>query len=162
MDITFGDGRESPYFSAILSPHRSLSFKGFKLLMAFFGILSLLIGGWFLMIGAWPVFGFFGLDVLLLYLAFRSNYKWGGVRETVNLTETDLEIVHHPLNGPERSWRFNPYWVQLRLLERRGRSSLLQACSHGRALTFATFLSEDEKKELNHRLGIALHNLKTR
>ena len=62
-------------FSALLTPHRSLGPTGFLILMACLGGLSFVSGIIFVSIGAWPVFGFFGLDVLLVYLAFRANYR---------------------------------------------------------------------------------------
>ena len=64
-----------PVFRALLTPHRSLSPKGFALLMAVLFCVSLASGLFFLSLGAWPVVGFFGLDVLLLYGAFRLNYR---------------------------------------------------------------------------------------
>ena len=64
---------EPTLFSAVLTPHRSLGRVGFLVLMALIGGISFVAGIVFLLIGAWPVFGFFGLDVLLLYWAFRAQ-----------------------------------------------------------------------------------------
>ena len=66
---------EPALFVARLTPHRSLSRAGFVLVMAVLGAISFAAGMVFLLIGAWPVFGFFGLDVLLVYCAFRANYR---------------------------------------------------------------------------------------
>ena len=57
--------REPTIFSAVLTPHRSLSRGGFIVLMLVLGGISLATGIVFLLAGAWPVFGFCGLDVLL-------------------------------------------------------------------------------------------------
>jgi len=62
-------------FSAIITPHRSLGPSGFLIFMLCLGGLSFISGVIFVSLGAWPVFGFFGLDVLLVYLAFRANYR---------------------------------------------------------------------------------------
>jgi uncharacterized membrane protein len=156
MEIVRGDGNRQPFLFALLSPHRSLSAKGFALLMGFFCVVSGVVGGMFLLIGAWPVFGFFGLDVLLLYLAFRASYRASALYETVVLTGRDLDITHHALSGEPRHVRFDPYWVKLKLLERRGRSPLLQAASHGRQITFGDFLSSDEKERLAAELDRSL------
>ena len=56
-------------------PYRSLSKKNFRNLMIIVSIIFFSIGVFFWSLGAWPVFGFLGLDVLLLYLAFKINYK---------------------------------------------------------------------------------------
>lgn len=131
------------------------------MLMTFFTLVSLTVGFWFYFIGAWPVLGFFGLDVALLYFAFRASYRTSASYETVLLTERDLDITRHPLRGEAKNFRFDPYWVKLQLLERRGRSCLLQASSHGRQLVFGEFLSDGEKRELAHKLHAALALLRS-
>ena len=79
-------GADEPFFHALLMPHRSLGRTGFAVLM------GALLFGWaatgaiFLAHGAWPVFGFFGLDVVLLYVAFRVNYRAARVREEVSVS----------------------------------------------------------------------------
>ena len=75
MTADNADDLEPTIFSATLTPHRSLGHIGFLVLMLLFGGVSFITGVLFLVIGAWPVFGFFGLDVLLLYWAFRLNYR---------------------------------------------------------------------------------------
>jgi uncharacterized membrane protein len=64
-----------PFFERVLLPHRSLSPRGFHLLMAVLALISLAIGIGFVSVGAWPVVGFFGLEVALVYLAFRLSYR---------------------------------------------------------------------------------------
>ena len=66
---------EPTIFSAVITPHRSLGGPGFWLLMAAVAGLSFVAGIVFLLLGAWPVFGFLGLDVLLVFWAFRANYR---------------------------------------------------------------------------------------
>src|SRR5712671_3378683 len=85
------------HFDAVLQPHRSLSPTGFWILMAAVTGLSFAAGIAFLLMGAWPIFGFFGLDVALLYLAFRLNYRSGRLVETVRLTDRQLTVRRlHP------------------------------------------------------------------
>ena len=81
-----------PLFDAVLHPHRSLSPSGFVILMVAVSLVCFAAGVAFALIGAWPVFGFFGLDVLLIYFAFRINYRWGRMYETVVLTEDTLTV----------------------------------------------------------------------
>lgn len=162
MEIVRGDGNRQPLLFALLSPHRSLPPAGFRLLMALVALVSLAVGGLFLAIGAWPVFGFYGLDILLLYLAFRNNYRSSALYETVILTDRDLDIAHHALTGETRRARFDPFWVRLQLLDRRGRSPRLQASSHGRSLAFGEFLSTEEKRHLARELDRGLAEVRGR
>src|SRR4051794_41730935 len=68
-------------FEAVLYPNRSLGRGGFIAVMAGVSTVSAAVGGAFLLVGAWPVTGFFGLDVLLLYLAFRAARRAAQRRE---------------------------------------------------------------------------------
>ena len=69
------DPPEPAIFSALITPHRSLGSTGFLMLMLLVGGISFVAGLVFVIAGAWPVMGFFGLDVLLIYWAFRVNYR---------------------------------------------------------------------------------------
>ena len=93
MDENSGANQELLPFRAVLTAHRSLPRVGFKVLMAAVGGVSLVLGMGFLMLGAWPVFGFFGLDVLLVYLAFELNYRAGRLYETVELVPQVLTVT---------------------------------------------------------------------
>src|SRR2546430_14238648 len=79
-------------FSAMLTPHRSLNPTGFLILMGFLSIVSFAAGVAFLVIGAWPVFGFFGLDVLAVFVAFRVNFARAAAREEISVTPTMLHV----------------------------------------------------------------------
>ena len=150
----------STHFSAVLLPHRSLGRKGFVILMSVISGLSFLTGLAFYLRGAWPVMGFFGLDVLLIYGAFRMNYRAALLYETVELTERELKVTRVHPSGQTESWTFNPYWVQLQLEESETTANRLSLRSHGRALALGRFLSDDEKRGFADALGAALYDLR--
>src|SRR5271165_3086223 len=110
--------RESPSpppgspFTALLLPHRSLSRKGFIALMTAISTVSFVSGVLFIALGAWPITGFFGLDVLLCYLAFRWNYQSARLSERIDLEESELRLTRVHPSGKAESWSFNPYWVR--------------------------------------------------
>src|SRR6202022_2926488 len=79
-------------FSALLTPHRSLNRTGFLVLMGFLSAVSFAAGVAFWLMGAWPVFGFFGLDVLAIYWAFRVNYRHARAIEEIRVTPTELHL----------------------------------------------------------------------
>jgi uncharacterized membrane protein len=134
-----------PQFSATLLPHRSLSRKGFVALMLTTGSLSLGAGAAFAIRGAWPVAGFSSLAIILLYLAFRLNYRAARLTESVILAERELRITRRHPSGARESWSFNPYWVRFQHLRRDYEADELSLSSHGRKLVFGAFLSDSEK-----------------
>jgi uncharacterized membrane protein len=155
------DELEPTIFSAVITPHRSLGRVGFLILMAFFGGISFIAGMVFLIAGAWPVFGFFGLDVLLLYWAFRLNYRHAGAYEEVKITPSALTLRKVSHHGRVREWVLNPLWVKLDKVvhEEYGIERLLLV-ARGKQLVIASFLGPDEKANFAKELGSALNKVK--
>ncbi len=128
-------------FSAIITPHRSLGPRGFLIMMLCLGALSFVSGVIFVSIGAWPVFGFFGLDVVLVYLAFRANYRSARAYEEVTVTASELTVRKVNHRGRAQQWTLNPLWVRLeRIVHAEFGIERLFLVSHGRRLTIAGFL----------------------
>ena len=143
-------------FKALLTPNRSLGPKGFLILMAFVSGVSFVAGLAFWMMGAWPIMGFFGLDVALIYVAFRASYKAGRLHETVDLTDDALTVTRVQPSGRKQSWRFNPYWVRVAVEQRVGRCSEMSLASHGQKLVFGAFLTDEERDEFAGALRSAI------
>ena len=145
------------FFDAILHPHRSLSRRGFAIFMGAFTAISLTVGGFFWLQGAWPVFGFFGLDILLVWWAFRRSYRTARMYETVRLTEHELVVHRIGVAGDDRSWTFQPYWLRVTMDDPPEHESQVTLTSHGQTLTVGSFLSPEERldfaKALNEALG---------
>lgn len=77
-------------FAARLTPYRSLGKNGFRILMLAIGSICFVVGLVFAMAGVWPVFGFMGLDFLLIYWAFRLNYRDARSYEDVEVTNRNV------------------------------------------------------------------------
>src|SRR5215510_3565958 len=134
---------EPTIFSATITPHRSLGNVGFLVLMLVIGGVSFAAGMAFLMLGAWPVFGFFGLDVLLIYWAFRVNYRAATAFEEVTVTASELRVRKVSHRGKASEWSFNPLWVRL---DRESHDEFgierLFLVSRGRRLPIASLLGQ--------------------
>ncbi|MDX1400343.1 MAG: DUF2244 domain-containing protein, partial [Kiloniellales bacterium] len=118
-------------FDARLTPHRSLSPRGFLLLMSTICCISFIAGFAFFLVGAWPVVGFLGLDVVLIYFAFRINYRSGRIAEDLKLTREELKVVRTNYWGEEISWSFQPYWLQILTEDPKSRECRVLLRSHG-------------------------------
>lgn len=92
-ETNISSGPGTPVFRAVLSPHRSLSQSGFLIVMIAVGLVSFFVGFAFLLMGAWPVMGFFGLDVALIYWAFKRNYYDGRAAETIEVTPHNVILT---------------------------------------------------------------------
>jgi uncharacterized membrane protein len=152
---------EPKLFSARLTPHRSLNRTGFLVLMAFVAAVSFAAGVMFLVMGAWPVLGFFGLDVLVIYWAFRINFRSADATEDIVVTPSELRVRRVSHRGRLVEWSFNPLWVQL---EQTGDPEFgierLYLVSRGRRVSIAHVLGPDEKASFAKALLAALHTAK--
>ena len=148
---------EPTIFSATLTPHRSLGPTGFVIFMAVLGAMSFVSGMVFLIAGAWPIFGFLGLDVLLVYWAFKANYRSARAYEEVTVTPSELTLRKVSDRGRVRQWVLNPVWVRLDREEHEEFGiERLWLVSHGRKVALASFLGPAEKREFAHALSAAL------
>jgi len=148
---------EPTLFSAIITPHRSLSGTGFLVVLGLVGGLSFVGGMFFFLLGAWPVVGFLGLDVLLVYWGFRANYRAAAAFEEVTVTPSELRLRRVSHRGEVAEWTLNPVWTKLdrETHEEYGLLKLFLV-SRGRRLAVAGFLSPQEKESFAAALSTAL------
>jgi uncharacterized membrane protein len=144
------------FFERVLLPYRSLPPRGFNILMLVLTGVSVVVGIAFVSLGAWPVCGFFGLDVGLVYLAFRLSYRSARQRETVRLAEEELTVERVGVRGDRHFWCFQPFWVRVIFEERPDESSRLALASHGKVLPIGTFLPLPVRREVATTLRDAL------
>ncbi len=148
-------------FRALLTPHRSLGRKGFAVLMAVLIAIWIGIGIAFLSLGAWPVFGFFGLDVLALYLAFRWNYRAARAREEVTISRTRLDIRKVAPSGRSEAHSFNPFWTRFDV-DRHDEIGITRMAveGEGRKVSIGGFLNPDDRESFATAFGRALATAK--
>ena len=144
------------FYDARLSPYRSLPPRGFALVMLVLGAASFIMSVGCVLIGAWPIIGFFGLDVALVYVAFRASYRSARKTEHLRLTQDEMTVERIGVRGDRRSWRFEPFWLRLVFEEPDEDSNRLYLASHGKTLSIGGFLAPTERKKLYHDLKHAL------
>ncbi len=153
--------QQSSPFEAVLYPNPPLGAVGFLLFMAVLGTVSFCIAAMFVAMGAWPVSGFFGLDFVLVGLAFHSVRRTARRREFVRLGERKLEVERVEPNGRRQSWSFEPYWVQVEIDDPPRTDSPLILRSHGRGISIGSFLTPQERLEFAQALRSALRRHRT-
>jgi len=144
--------------SFLLTPHRSLSRHGFLIVMGTIAGLNLIGGTVFWLLGAWPVVGFMGLDVLLIWWAFKANFAAARRAERIEVTDQEL-ILERLLPGrPPQESRFVRGWVRVELEEDTARELVgrLFLNSRHKRTEIGAFLSPAERKTLAGALKQAL------
>lgn len=148
---------DEPFFRALLTPHRSLGRTGFTVLMGALIIGWLATGAIFLARGAWPVFGFFGLDVLLVYVAFRLNYRAARAREEVSVSRIALDIRKTAPSGRTEEHSFNPFWARFSVARHDEIGiTRMQVEGQGREVPIGGFLNPDDRESFAMAFSAAL------
>ena len=111
----------------------------------------------FVIMGAWPVAGFFGLDFLLVYAGFAASFRSARAYEDISVTPLELFVQKVSVKGAAVEWRFNPMWVRL---ERKDHEEFgtqrLDLVSRGKTVEVAGFLGPDAKADFADQLTTAL------
>jgi uncharacterized membrane protein len=151
------DPSDRRILSVRLYPYRSLTRRNFHILLMFFSTVSFATTVPFVIMGAWPVAGFMGLDVLLFFLAFRANYRAARAYEDVRVTPLELLLEKVSPKGIRAEWRFNPSWVRLHKEDHQEFGvQKLALISRGQSVEIGHFLGPDEKARFAEGLSQAL------
>ena len=148
---------EKTYLDLTILPYRSLSKKGFKTLMFCVAFIFFSIGAYFWYLGAWPVFGFIGLDVGLLYYAFKINYKSGEIFETLKIEKETFLITRNFPSGKQQSWNLEPYWASVELNSQKRNEENLILKSKDKVVLVGSFLNYNDKRKLFDRIQEAIN-----
>ncbi len=154
---------DEPFFEALLTPHRSLGRTGFAILMGALLFGWMVTGAIFLAHGAWPVFGFFGLDVVAVYIAFRVNYRAARAREEVSVSRTSLDIRKTAPSGKSEAHRFNPFWARFSV-SRHAEIGITRMIveGQGKQVPIGGFLNPDDRESFATAFSRALASAKAR
>ena len=150
------EGGEALYFNAEVRPNRSLPNPGFIALMIAIGALSFTAGIAFMLMGAWPVLGFFGLDLLLVWLAFRFSYREGRRLETIQVTPDEIRVARRSPFGHLTAFRIPAAFTRVEIVGR-GEPDVQTRLAHaGKHLIIGSMLSPKERESLAEALHEAV------
>ena len=141
-----------------LEPSKSLRPEGANLILVILGGFGLVISGSFMVFGAWPVFGFMALDVLLIYTAFQAQYRRSSRGQEITISNDKIEIKYFKGGVCVKTILLNKYWDKLEQFNCFNRRSKLMFSSHGKFSEIGEFLSLKEKQQLVADLKPCLGN----
>ncbi|WP_270937849.1 DUF2244 domain-containing protein [Falsiroseomonas oryzae] len=155
-------GREGVLFEAVSSPPGGLSARGMRWLCGLALAAAAVPALVFTLMGAWPVLGFLGVEVLLVLGLVATHRRWSrAASETVLLTEGRLLVRRADGRGGQEEAELEPYWARVELEERAGAVPVLTASARGRRVELGRFLSAEEKRELAAALLAALRRYRS-
>jgi uncharacterized membrane protein len=144
------------HMDATLRPHRSLSKHGFVILLVILAAYNLLVAGFLMLIGAFPVPIFLGLDFLGVFIAFRVSYRRGQAAEHIQVT-SDLVQVSHRFGRVERKVWTSPTAFTRVQIDRVGEHEThVRLHLSNRAMSVAGSLGHKDRVDFARRLESAI------
>jgi uncharacterized membrane protein len=147
------------HFDAVITPNRSLSKRGLTILLSVMIALNLLVGGFFLAIGALPVPLFLGVDVLGVLIAFRvSNRRSAGQRERVQVSAEEVRVQHELGEAVKVVWRSPTAFTRVEVEGQERSDTRVRLRLSGRSRVIGRALSPGERIELAGALEGAIRS----
>ena len=143
--MTSGDGA-AVYMDATITANRSLSPGAFKILLAGVVAYNLVVMAFMLVIGAFPVPVFLGLDVVGLYIAFRASNRRMEQAERVQVTADRIEVARG-VRGHERTvWRSPTAFTRVAVENPGEHAARVRLSVSRRSLSIGAALSPGERQ----------------
>jgi uncharacterized membrane protein len=147
-------------FEALIVPHRSLSPRGLRVLMASIVLLSAVLVLRFWFIGAWPVVAFSVVEIGLALFLLRLNATRARASELILLSDAALRIVRTDARGRREERSLPVGWLNAVMEEPPGSVPRLLLVAHGVREEIASTLGGAEKRDLWAALRDALQRLR--
>jgi uncharacterized membrane protein len=149
-------------FEAVTRPPGGLSARGMRWFLGLTAAAAMVPAVLFAVLGAWPVLGFLGGELLLVVGLVALHRHWSRAAvETILLTEDGLVVRRRDRRGAPEEMRLEPYWARLDMEERAGAVPVLRASARGRSVEIGRFLAPEAKQELADALEAALRSYRT-
>lgn len=149
------------FLNAHIRPNRSLPGPAFAILMAVLIAVSFTAGTVFVSMGAWPVAGFFGLDVILVWLLFRLSYRDGRRLEIVQVDTEAIRVARRWPNGYETRYLLPAAWTRVELIHEGKPEAQARLTAMGKSLFIGALLSPKERESLAKAVREALARAKS-
>ena len=144
------------YMDAVITPHRSLSDRGFIILISVVTLANCASAAVFVYMGAVFVPFFLGLDVLAVIVAFMVSFRAARRVERVQVTARDIVVTHEAPNWTKVVWESPTAFTRVAVETEEDRTVGLRLALSGKEVAVAQALSPRERGEFAKALQQAI------
>jgi uncharacterized membrane protein len=145
------------YMDASIRPNKALSERGLTVVMLALMSISFVAGVSFLLIGAWPVVGFFGLDIILVWWALRHTARrLDKQHETVTILSEMIHVSRTDARGAVRHWTVSPAFARVSVEEKEDFPPEVSLICGGQGLSLGAALAPSERRDLARAMEQAI------
>lgn len=145
----------APPFDVVIAPPRSLSADGFARFMFLLGCIAAIFSAGFVIVGAYPVVGFFGAEILLLWFLMGRRVRGRGPKTRIRIGSEEIEVRLTDIKGRELLERLPAHFARIEHDESVSGPGALRIVSRGRTINIGEHLLPTERASLATRLRTA-------
>ncbi|HZL00081.1 MAG TPA: DUF2244 domain-containing protein [Caulobacteraceae bacterium] len=149
------------YMDAVITPHRSLSRRGFIVLISVLTFINVATAATFVALGAAPIPIFFGLDLAAVVVALFASRRAGEARERVQVTAAEVRVILETRHGVERVWTSPTAFTRVTLVAEADDGDDLLLGLSDREFAVARALRRGERLDFALALDRAILNART-
>ena len=146
---------------AYLSPSVAIKLSAVRWILSLFGCVCVLVGVTFALIGAQPVLGFMGIEIVLLFAVYQFCVRNSRMAEQIILSGQSLLFRRIDRYGNISITNLEPLWLRIEIGGAKGVFRHIVLASKGRTYNVGVFLTPEEKVVLLNTLQRALMKLRT-
>lgn len=156
--MAFSAAREPADYCLVARRNHSLSPAGRQFVLVSLLVVSLAISLAFAALGAWLVLPFSGLELAVVYWAFREMDRHAQDFERI-VIDGDHLVIEACEGGTMHRYEFNRWWAQVRYIPARlGQRASIIVRAHGNEVIFGRHLPEERLREVAQRIGQRIRN----
>ena len=144
---------------AYLSPSVAIKLSAVRWILSLFGCVCVLVGVTFALIGAQPVLGFMGIEIILLVSVYRFCVRNSRMAEQIILSGHSLLFRRIDRYGNISITNLEPLWLRVEIGRAKGVFRHIILASKGRTYNVGVFLNPEEKVVLLNTSAASLEEI---
>jgi uncharacterized membrane protein len=149
------------FMDAVITPHRSLSPRGFVVLIGVLTVTNAASAAFFLTIGAGPIPIFLGLDLLAVIVAFVASNRAARLTERIQVTAAEIRVVRQSSREARTVWISPTAFTRIALVGGKEGDGDLRLRLSGREIAIGRALSRPERLAFAKALDLAVWRART-
>lgn len=141
---------------AVIQPNRSLSARGMWWVLGVFAVFNIWVAIFLVMIGAYPVPIFLGLDFVAVLFAFRTYRRFASRAERVRVDADKITVSREDARGTRTVWTSSTAFTRVRFEGGVEHARRLSLHISNQSIVLGQALGADERTRLHERLRAAI------
>ena len=149
---------EATKFEILLKPNSSLTGAARVLFLGSIFFICSVIGIGFFLAGGTMILPFAGLEIVLVYLAFRLSFNWSNQKQIIILSKEHVEVR---VDGLKEffTWKEFRSFATFNVIKNDAKDDDLSFRSKGKEIIVGSFLNEEDKSILKDEISRIIQKL---